>query len=234
MFNDEYKEFFNMLNNSLLFKDQQAKGVDTTMSSVIIDGVVGCGKSSMVEILKEELGYQPYYEPVDNNPILNKFYYDRTRWSFPLQVFFLNKRFAMVKDAERIPNSIMDRSIYGDIIFAKMLAQSGEMSEEEYSLYKELAGNMFEHLKRPKLMVYLQNSVDEVINKIAKRGRDFEQIVERGYWENLNREYAEYFSEYNLSPILTINIDGLDFVGNKTDREYVVGLIKDKLKEVDR
>lgn len=228
----QYKEFFEVLNESILFNEMKEKG-ESIMSSICIDGVVGVGKSSLVEIMESEFAYKPFFEPVTDNPILPKFYYDRARYSFPLQVFFLNKRFAMVKESERMGNTVLDRSIYGDVIFAKMLCQSGEMSIEEYELYKELAGNMFEHLKRPKLMVYLQTSVDNVIKKIQKRGRDYEQIVERSYWENLNSEYEAYFDEYNLSPLLVINVDNLDFVNNKEDREYVIGLIKEKLQEIE-
>lgn len=216
----EYKDFFN-----------QIKRNDIS-NSIVIDGVVGVGKSSLVEILKDELCYTPYYEPVEDNPILDKFYYDRSRYSFPLQVFFLNKRFKMVKEANKT-NSILDRSIYGDMIFAKMLKDSGEMSEEEYSLYKELASNMFEHINPPKLMIYLKNSTDCAIKKINRRGRDYEQIVEREYWENLNKEYEDYFSEYNLSPLLVIDVENLDFVNNLEDRATIINIIKRKIDNIN-
>lgn len=216
----EYKDFFNQIKRNNISR------------SIVIDGVVGAGKSTLVEILKDELSYTPFYEPVEDNPILDKFYYDRSRYSFPLQVFFLNKRFKMVKEASKT-NSLLDRSIYGDMIFAKMLKDSGEMSEEEYELYKELACNMFEHINPPKLMVYLKNSVDCAIKKINHRGRDYEQIVEREYWENLNKEYEDYFSEYNLSPLLIIDIENLDFANNLEDRATVVNIIKQKLNSIE-
>ena len=121
---------------------------------LVIDGVVGVGKSTLMNIL-EENGYVAFEEPVVDNPILEKFYYDRERYSFPLQIFFLNKRFKNIKDASKIENAVMDRSIYGDIIFAKMLQDAGEMSKEEFDLYIELFENMIEHCKAPKLLVYL-------------------------------------------------------------------------------
>lgn len=217
---NEYRDFFDKIKGNEMSR------------AIVIDGVVGAGKSTLTEILKDELSYTPYYEPVEDNPILDKFYYDRARYSFPLQVFFLNKRFKMVKEASET-NSLLDRSIYGDMIFAKMLRDSGEMSEEEYQLYKDLACNMFEHIQPPRLMIYLKNSVDCAIKKIANRGRDYEQIVEREYWEKLNKEYEDYFSQYDLSPLLVIDIEHLDFANNLEDRKIVVNMIKDKLNDLN-
>jgi deoxyadenosine/deoxycytidine kinase len=91
---------------------------------------------------------------------------------------------------------------------------------------------MLEHVEPPKLMIYLETSVDSVIEKIKKRGRDYEQIVEREYWENLNREYIDYFNYYNISPILRINTNNLDYVNNKEDREYIIKIIREKLDEI--
>lgn len=198
-------------------------------SMIVIDGVVGVGKSSLMNILCEK-GYMPFAEPVVDNPILEKFYYDRERYSFPLQVFFLNKRFKHIKEASEIKNAVLDRSIYGDAIFAKMLCDKGEMSKEEFQLYLELLENMLEHVKAPKLMIYLEVSVDEAMRRIKKRGRDYEQIVEREYWENLNKEYRDYFDVYDKSPILRINVDNLDFENSQKDKQYILELIEEKLK----
>lgn len=176
---------------------------------IVIEGVVGVGKSSLMRILGKE-GYIEFEEPVVDNPVLDKFYHDRSRYSFPLQVFFLNKRFEHIKKAKDVSKAVMDRSIYGDAIFARMLNLSNEMSDEEFQIYSELLQNMLEHVHTPKLMVYLEISVDEAMRRIQKRGRDYEQIVERDYWEKLNREYRDYFNNYDLSPMLTINVDNLD------------------------
>ncbi len=197
---------------------------------IVIEGVVGVGKSSLMNVIGEQ-GYTAFEEPVVDNPVLDKFYYDRARYSFPLQVFFLNKRFEHIKKAKDVSNAVMDRSIYGDAIFARMLNLSNEMSDEEFAIYKELLENMLEHVHVPKLMVYLEISVDEAMSRIAKRGRDYEQIVEREYWQKLNDEYAAYFEAYNLSPILKINVDAIDFENNEDDRNYVLKLINDALDE---
>lgn len=198
---------------------------------IVIDGVVGVGKSTLMNILQDE-GYIPFEEPVVDNPILEKFYYDRERYSFPLQIFFLNKRFKNIKDASQIKNAVMDRSIYGDVIFAKMLKDAGEMSNEEFDLYIELFQNMLEHCKAPKLLVYLEVGVEEAMRRINKRGREYEKIVERDYWEQLNENYREYFEQYNISPILKINVNNMDFENNPNDREYLLELINNKLNEI--
>lgn len=195
---------------------------------IVIEGVVGVGKSSLMNILAKE-GYEPFEEPVVDNPILDKFYYDRVRYSFPLQVFFLNKRFEHIKQAKDVSRAVMDRSIYGDAIFARLLNLNHEMSDEEFQIYTELLQNMLEHVHAPKLMVYLEISVEEAMRRIAKRGRDYELVVEREYWENLNEQYRQYFDNYELSPILKINVDNLDFENNMEDRIHVLSLIKDKL-----
>lgn len=200
---------------------------------IVIDGVVGCGKTTLMELLEKEMKCKSYLEPVVNNPILDKFYYDRKRYSFPLQIFFLNNRFRQIKEASTIENTVMDRSIYGDAIFAKLLKDNDEMEEEEFNIYIDLLHNMLEHTAKPKLMVYLECSVDTAIERIKTRGRDFEQIVEREYWERLNKEYRDYFSQYDISPVLKINVDNLDIANNEEDKKYVLSLIQEKLKSLE-
>lgn len=199
---------------------------------ITIDGVVGVGKSTLMDIFTKEKGYMPFEEPVVNNPILDKFYYDRERYSFPLQIFFLNERFKHIKKASVQEKAVLDRSIYGDLIFAKMLKDNGEMSEEEFNIYLDLFHNMIEHCKAPALMIYLEVSPEEAMRRIAKRGRDYEQVVESEYWINLNNNYREYFTEYSFSPVLTINVDNRDFENNPEDRAYVMKQIDDKLAEL--
>lgn len=214
-----YKEFF-----------KKIKIGDKIMNNIIcLDGVVGVGKTTLGEILADELGMSFFKEPVLDNPILDKFYYDKKKYSFSLQIFFLNKRFEMIKKAEKLEGCIMDRSIYGDIIFAKMIMEEGNMSKEEYNIYEELLYNMLEHIKKPKLMIYLETSVDNAIEKIKRRGREYEQIVEREYWENLNKNYTEYFNNFNLAETLVINVDNLDIKDNPEHRKFFIKSVKEKL-----
>lgn len=174
-----------------------------------------------------------FEEPVVNNPILEKFYYDRKRYSFPLQIFFLNERFKHIKKASKIKNAVLDRSIYGDPIFAKMLKDSGDMTKEEFDIYLDLFHNMIEHCLPPKLMIYLEISPEEAVKRITKRGREFELQTELDYWRKLNQEYRQYFEQYNFSPVLKINVDDLDFENNLQDRQYVLGLIKGTLDKLE-
>lgn len=195
--------------------------------TIVIDAVVGAGKTSYMEMLSEEMKIPCFQEPVQENPLLDKFYYDRKRYSFPLQIYFLNRRFEMLKQAsESGEPSLMDRSIYGDMIFAKMLYEEGDMEKDEFILYRDLLTNMLDHVEAPKLMIYLKIDTDSAIERIKKRGRDYEQIVERDYWENLNKEYEDYFSNYNLSPLLVIEAAKYDIVGNLKDREKVLQIIR--------
>ncbi len=196
---------------------------------ICIDGVVGAGKTTLGEIVAREFGLEFFREPVDDNPLLDKFYYDQKRYSFPLQVYFLNKRFRMIKQASELSGCVMDRSIYGDIIFAKLLMLGGNMSQEEFALYEELLNNMLEHVSPPRLMVYLEITTDNAISRIKERGRDYEQIVPRDYWEALNYHYSTYFKHYNFSELLTINANHLDWRKSDEDLQYILDLIDGRL-----
>lgn len=217
-----YKEFFNMIKKN------------KPNETIVIDAVVGAGKTVYMEMLSEEMKIACYQEPVQDNPILDKFYYDRKRYSFPLQIYFLNRRFEMLKEAAKLGKPVlMDRSIYGDMIFAKLLYEEGSMDKDEYMLYRDLLTNMLDHVEAPKLMIYLKIDTDSAIERIRKRGRDYEQIVEREYWDNLNKEYEDYFLEYNLSPLLVIDAAKYDIVGNMKDRKEILNIIRQKIAELE-
>ena len=194
---------------------------------IVIDGVVGVGKSTLMKILAKELNLIQFEEPVVNNPILPKFYENRERYAFPSQIFFLNSRFKHLKEASKKEMCVLDRSIYGDAIFAKMLYEAGDMTKVEFDTYEELLENMVNHIKVPKLMIYLEVSVEEAMRRIKKRGRDYEQKVELEYWKELNRHYKSYFDSYDLSPILKINVDNIDFENIDKDRERIISKVKE-------
>ena len=192
---------------------------------VNIAGVVGVGKSSLTNLIWNKWKFVPFREPVFANPLLDKFYYDKKRYAFPLQVFFLNKRFEMCKKSLEYGSSVMDRSIIEDTIFAKMLRDSGDMDPYEYQIYRELFNNMMEHVVQPDLMVYLKVQPEEAVRRIRKRGREYEVKNDTDYWYTLSQNYNEFFYDYNWSKLLTIDCDDLDFVNNQNDQDYILDQI---------
>ena len=196
---------------------------------VNIAGVVGVGKSSLTNLIWDKWKFVPFREPVFDNPLLDKFYYDKKRYAFPLQVFFLNKRFEMCKKSLEYGSSVMDRSIIEDTIFAKMLRDSGDMDPYEYQIYRELFNNMMEHVVQPDLMVYLKVQPEEAVRRIRKRGREYEVKNDTDYWYTLSQNYNEFFYDYNWSKLLTIDCDDLDFVNNQNDQDYILDQIDKEL-----
>ena len=194
-----------------------------------IAGVVGVGKSSLTNLIWDKWKFVPFREPVFDNPLLDKFYYDKKRYAFPLQVFFLNKRFEMCKKSLEYGSSVMDRSIIEDTIFAKMLRDSGDMDPYEYQIYRELFNNMMEHVVQPDLMVYLKVQPEEAVRRIRKRGREYEVKNDTDYWYTLSQNYNEFFYDYNWSKLLTIDCDDLDFVNNQNDQDYILNQIDKEL-----
>lgn len=160
---------------------------------ITISGVIGSGKSSITEILSQELGTKAFYEPVQNNPILPMFYHgnkmvEEGKWetnpyAFELQIYYVSKRFDMLKQAVQEDNNILDRSIYEDEIFMRMNVEQGHATEEEWKVYKDLLNTMMEeypnfspYKKAPDLMVLTKVDYDTMVSRIKKRGRAFEQI----------------------------------------------------------
>ncbi|HEX9614915.1 MAG TPA: deoxynucleoside kinase, partial [Bacteroidota bacterium] len=175
-----------------------------------------------------------YYESVDDNPYLSDFYANMHRWSFHLQMYFLANRFKSHKKMlESGKSVIQDRTIYEDAeIFAKNLYEIGKMEERDYQNYVSLFHVMMEYLKGPDLLIYLQASVDTLLHKIAKRGRDFEQSIQREYLEALNRHYEDWIGRYKTGPLLVIPCDNLDFVGNRKDLDKIIGLVKNAIPQL--
>ena len=139
----------------------------------------------------------------------------------------------MLKESSELDDiTLMDRSIYGDVIFAKLLNYNQEMDDVEFGIYMELLTNMLDHIEAPKLMIYLKTDTDTAIKRIQERGRDFELIVEREYWENLNKQYEEYFEEYNLSPLLVIDASKYDMVNSEEDKNHIVNLVKKEMSKI--
>ena len=206
-----------------------------------LSGVIGSGKSSLTKILSDDLGTKPFFEPVDDNPVLPLFYEGNKQvesgkaktnpYAFLLQVFFLNRRFKMIKEAMQEDNNVLDRSIYEDAIFMKMNYEQGHTTEEEWDIYQSLLGNMMEelpyaaHKKSPDLMIMIHVDYDTMIKRISKRGREFEQLGEdpslSKYYKDLIKRYDDWSKEYNASPFMMIDGDKYDFMESEYDRNTV-------------
>jgi len=201
---------------------------------VAVAGNIGAGKSSLARLLGERFQWKPYFESVDDNPYLSDFYGDMSRWSFHLQIYFLANRFKCHKEiVESSESVIQDRSIYEDAeIFARNLYDIGKMTERDYTNYVSLFHVMMEYLKPPDLMIYLRANIDTLVKQISKRGRDFEQGIQRSYLETLNTLYEDWITRYKLGPILIIESDDLDFVSNKKDLDYILTSVKDHLPQM--
>jgi deoxyadenosine/deoxycytidine kinase len=201
---------------------------------VAVAGNIGAGKSSLARLLGERFQWKPYFESVDDNPYLSDFYGDMARWSFHLQIYFLANRFKCHKEiVESSESVIQDRSIYEDAeIFARNLYDIGKMTERDYTNYVSLFHVMMEYLKPPDLMIYLRANIDTLVKQISKRGRDFEQGIQRSYLETLNSLYEDWITRYKLGPLLVIESDNLDFVNNKPDLDYILKRVKDSLPQM--
>jgi deoxyadenosine/deoxycytidine kinase len=201
---------------------------------IAVAGNIGAGKSSLAKLLGERFRWKPYFESVDDNPYLADFYADMNRWSFHLQIYFLANRFKCHKEiVESSESVIQDRSIYEDAeIFARNLFDIGKMTERDYSNYVSLFHVMMEYLKAPDLLIYLRASVDTLTKQITKRGRDFEQGIERSYLQQLNILYEDWVARYKLGPLLVIESDNLDFVGRQPDLDYIIARVKDSLPQM--
>lgn len=198
---------------------------------ISIAGNIGSGKSSLTKKIAEQFDFTPYFESVDDNPYLQDFYGDMKRWSFNLQVYFLSHRFKTHKEILMNEKSVIqDRSIYEDVeIFAKNLHTMGNMTDRDYANYRQLFAEMTYFLKPPDLLVYLKANTETLVKQIQKRGRVFEKDIDVSYLELLNNSYEEWISNYNLSPILIVPSDNLDFVQHAPDYDFIIDLIKQKV-----
>lgn len=206
---------------------------DSNTLFVAVAGNIGAGKSSLTRLLGDRFRWKPYYESVDDNPYLSDFYADMHRWSFHLQIYFLANRFKCHKMiVESSESVIQDRSIYEDAeIFARNLYDIGKMEKRDFDNYVSLFHVMMEYLKPPDLMIYLKASIDTLVRQISRRGRSFEQGIQRSYLEQLNNLYTSWIDNYKLGPLLVVPSDNLDFVNKKEDLETIVSLVKGALPQ---
>ncbi len=197
-----------------------------------IAGNVGVGKSTLTGLLADRLEWEPFYEAVDDNPYLADFYQDMRTWSFHSQIFFLSRRLLHHHQLIEHPNSVVqDRSVYEDAeIFAKNLYRQGHISDRDYRTYRELYETMTRFLPAPDLVIYLRAGVDTLLDRIRKRGREFEQDIDPKYLEQLNQLYEDWNTSFTLSPVLIVPSDDLDFVSNGKHLDLVIRKVREKLE----
>jgi deoxyadenosine/deoxycytidine kinase len=204
-----------------------------TKKFVAVAGNIGVGKSTLVGLLCERLGWQPFYEPVAENPYLADFYQDMHAWAFHSQIFFLTRRLRAHRQLLDHPTSVIqDRSVYEDAeIFAHNLYQKGLIDDRDYRAYRELYQVLTEFLPPPDLVIYLQASVPTLLERIRSRGRDYEQDIDQAYLEQLNVLYEEWAARCTLCPLRVVPTDERDFIGNPVHLDWIVDLVRQELGE---
>ncbi len=199
---------------------------------IAIAGNIGSGKTTLTRMLTEHYGWEAKYEDVDVNPYLSDFYNDMQRWSFNLQIYFLNKRFKGVVDIHNASNIVVqDRTIYEDArIFAPNLHAMGLMSTRDFENYKSLFDLMISLVRPPDLLIYLKSSIPNLVHQIQKRGRAYESGIRLDYLQGLNERYEEWIESYNDGKKLILNVDELKFEENPEDFKRVLELIDIAMK----
>lgn len=191
---------------------------------IAIAGNIGSGKTTLTRLLAKQMGWKALYESVDDNPYLDSFYEDMKRWSFNLQVYFLNSRFRQVVDIRKSNKTIIqDRTIYEDAyIFAPNLHSMSLMTSRDFDNYLSLFELMSSFIEPPDLLIYLRASVPTLVNQIQKRGRDYEETIRIDYLKKLNERYEEWINSYTIGRLLIVDVDNTDFTENPEDLGNVI------------
>jgi len=198
---------------------------------IAIAGNIGAGKTTLTEMLSKHYRWIPQFEDVDDNPYLNDFYEDMPRWSFPLQIYFLNGRLRQLIDIQRGTETVIqDRTIYEDAhIFAPNLHEMGLMTKRDYDNYFTFFQTLKSMVQPPDLLIYLQCSVPTLVGQIQKRGREYEENIRLDYLKRLNEYYNKWIDGYQEGPLLIINGDENKFGERPEDFGKIVNLIDAQL-----
>lgn len=199
---------------------------------IAVVGNIGAGKTTLTELLAKNYSWEAMYEAVDNNPYLEDFYSDMKRWSFNLQIYFLNSRFQQIREIQSSKkNIIQDRTIYEDAyIFAENLHEMGLMTSRDYDNYRAIFDNITSFIKPPDLLIYLKASVPTLVENIQRRGREYEASIRLDYLQKLNEKYDKWIKSYDLGKLLVLDKDKLDFAN---DKEHLGSVIESIEREIN-
>ena len=194
---------------------------------IAIAGNIGAGKTTLTKLLSKHFKWEAHFEDVDDNPYLDDFYHSMERWSFNLQIYFLNSRFRQILEIRKSgKKTIQDRTIYEDaFIFAPNLHAMGLMSNRDYTNYKLLFDLMEDLVGPPDLLIYLRSSIPNLVDQIHKRGRDYENSISIDYLSRLNERYEAWVTTYDKGKLLIIDVDEIDFVNSPEDLGNIINRI---------
>ena len=207
---------------------------------IITAGMIGVGKTTLTGKIAEHLNTKAYYEPVGENPVLPLYYANPKQYGFLLQIYFLNKRFSMIKQALSDDNNVLDRSIYEDALFTRENNAEGNISDTELEVYLKLLDNMMADLNRlpkkaPDLMVYSETDFETILYRIKKRGRDYEQVDKnpelKDYYYKMWNAYKDWYRDYDASPKMQIDLEKYD-LEDPQNVKTVLSMIDDRLKDI--
>ncbi|WP_321319335.1 deoxynucleoside kinase [Labilibaculum sp.] len=198
---------------------------------IAVAGNIGAGKTTLAGLLAKHYGWEAHFEDVDENPYLNDFYEDMKRWSFALQIHFLNSRFNQVLSLRKSGKDIIqDRTIYEDAyIFAPNLESMSLMPRRDFDNYLSLFNIMSSLIQPPDLLIYLRASIPTLVSHIQERGRDYEETIRLDYLKRLNERYEAWISGYANGKLLIIDVDNINFLKNPKDLSEVINKIDAQL-----
>jgi len=198
---------------------------------IAVAGNIGVGKSTLVRLLSQRLGWKAFFEPVAENPYLADFYLDMRRWAFHSQIFFLIQRLRAHRQLALYPSSVLqDRTVYEDAeVFARNLYLQGFIQQRDYDTYNELYQVLCESLPAPDLLIYLRAPVRVLYDRIQQRGRDYERRIDPDYLRQLNTLYEEWIASFTLCPVLTISTGDFNYIAEPTHFELILSKIHEKL-----
>jgi len=208
-----------------LFIKKEWRIIIKTPYHIAIEGSIGVGKTSLAKLLAKRIDAKVIFEEFEENPFLQDFYIDSERYAFQTQLFFLLSRYRQQLELQQL--DLFSKTIISDYMFVKdRLFAALNLSEKEMFLYDSVAKILEKSISKPDLVIFLQSETDRLMDNIKLRGRSYEKNIDWTYIDNLNQVYNEYFFRYDLSPLLIINTNDIDFVNNKKDFEEIINFIR--------